>query len=258
MRIVVLVKEVPDTYGERRLDTETGLADRQGTEAVLDEVSERALEVALTYADAVPGTQIVALTMAPETAAAALRKCLAMGATTAVHVADPELLGADLTLTAQALAAALRRTPFDLVLAGNASTDGAGGVLPAMVAEHLGVPQLTNLRSLHIEEGAVSGTRTGDGGEAEVSSPLPAVVSVTEALPEARFPNFKGILAAKKKPLETMALADLDVDPLDPRAARSIMIAVQQRPPRQAGIKIDDGSDAADQLAEFLVSNRLA
>ena len=257
MRIVVLVKEVPDTWGDRKLSLETGLADRAASEAVLDEIGERALEVALSYADAHPGTEVVVLTMARESAATTLRKALAMGAGSAVQVVDEALLGADMGLTAEVLAAAVRRAGFDLVIAGNLSTDGSGGVLPAMIAELLDVPQLTALSSVELSDGEVHGTRVSDGGTMAVSAPLPAVISITEALPDARFPNFKGIMAAKKKPFETVSLTDLGVDADRPDASRSIVIAVTERPPRQAGVKITDSGDAGEKIADFLVSNRL-
>jgi electron transfer flavoprotein beta subunit len=258
MKIVVLVKEVPDTYGDRKLSLETGLADRAASETVLDEIGERALEVALSFADKNPDTEVVVLSMSPESAAATVRKGLAMGAASAVHVADERLLGADLGLTAEVLAAAVKRTGFDLVIAGNQSTDGTGGVIAAMLAELLGVPAATNLNSVEITADAVSGERAIDGGTAQVSAALPAVISITERLPDARFPNFKGIMAAKKKPFETITLDDLDVDPEDAAASRSIVIALTERPPRQAGVKIVDEGDAGSQLAEFLIQNRLA
>lgn len=258
MRIAVLLKEVPDTYGERKLDLQTGLADRGATDAVPDEIGERALEVALSHADGRPGTEVTVVSMGPETVVSTLRKGLAMGAANAVHVVDDALLGADLSLTAEVLAAALRRQQFDLVVAGNLSTDGSGGVLPAMIAELLDVPHLTGLNSVSIEESAVSGQRVTESGVASVRADLPVVISVTEALPTARFPNFKGIMASKKKPLETLSLAELGVDPADDSAGRSILIAVTERPARQAGVKIIDEGDAADQLVEFLVTNRLA
>jgi electron transfer flavoprotein beta subunit len=258
MRIVVLVKEVPDTWGDRTLDLETGLADRGASEAVLDEIGERALEVALSYADAHAGTEVVAIMMAPESAAATLRKALAMGASSAVHVADEKLHGADLSLTADVLAAAVRRAGADLVVTGNLSTDGAGGVLPAMLAEHLALPQLTALTSVDVADDRVAGTRASDAGTVSVSAPLPAVISITEALPDARFPNFKGIMAAKKKPFETLTAADLGVDPEDFSVPRAIKVSVAQRPPRAAGTKIVDEGDAGTQLADFLVQNRLA
>ncbi|WP_243075441.1 electron transfer flavoprotein subunit beta/FixA family protein [Microbacterium sp. SS28] len=258
MKIVVLVKEVPDTYGDRKLSLETGLADRGASERVLDEIGERALEVALSYADKTPGTEVVVLSMTSEASAATVRKGLAMGAASAVQVVDDGLLGADLGLTAEVLAAALQRTGFDLVIGGNLSTDGSGGVIPAMVAELLGVPSVTALNSIAITDGGISGERASDGATLAVSAPLPAVASITEALPDARFPNFKGIMAAKKKPFETLSLADLGIEPEDHSASRSIIIGLTEKPPRQAGVKITDEGDAGEKLAEFLIQNRLA
>lgn len=258
MKIVVLVKEVPDTYGDRKLNLETGLADRGAGESVLDEIGERSLEVALSYADAHPDTEVVVVSMAPESAAGTVRKGLAMGAGSALQVVDEALRGADLGLTAEVLAAALKRTGFDLVVAGNLSTDGVGGVMAAMVADLLDVPAALNLTTVSIGDESVSGVRATDAGTVEVTAQLPAVISITEALPDARFPNFKGIMAAKKKPFETVSLADLGVDPDAPDVARSIMIAISEKPARSAGVKITDDGDAGQKLAEFLVQNRLA
>jgi len=257
MKIYVLVKEVPDTYGDRKLDLDTGLADRGAGEVVLDEITERALEVALSYADANPGTEVVALSMAPESATASIRRALAIGAGSAVHVVDAELHGADLGLTAAVLAAAIRRGEPDLVITGNLSTDGSGGVIPAMLAEHLGFAQATALSAVAIATDAVTGTRATDFGSQQVSAPLPAVISITEALPDARFPNFKGIMAAKKKPLEVLSLADLGVSADPAEAPQTILTAVAEKPPRAAGVKITDEGDAAAQLVEFLAQNRL-
>jgi electron transfer flavoprotein beta subunit len=256
MKIIVLVKEVPDTYGERKLDLETGLADRAASEAVLDEISERALEVALSFADS-NDAEVVVMSMAPESAAATIRKGLAMGAASAVQVADPALAGADLGLTARVLAAAIRRTGFDLVISGNLSTDGGGGVLPAMLAELLDVPNATALSSVDITAGSVSGMRNTDDSSMRISATLPAVVSITEALPNARFPNFKGIMAAKKKPFETLSTADLGIEPNDLSVAMSIMTAIAERPPRAAGVKITDAGDGGTKIAEYLIENRL-
>jgi electron transfer flavoprotein beta subunit len=256
MKIVVLMKEVPDTYGDRKLNLETGLADRGASEAVIDEIGERALEVALAFADKNPSTEVIVLSVAPESAASSIRKGLAMGAASAIHVVDDALAGADYGLTAEVLAAAVRRAGADLVVAGNLSTDGVGGVVPAMIAEYLDLPHLTSLSSVEISDGGVGGTRASDAGSMRVSSPLPAVISITEALPDARFPNFKGIMAAKKKPFETVSLADLNVS-ADSAVARSIMLSVAEKPPRKAGTKIVDEGDAGERLADFLVQNRL-
>ncbi len=257
MKIVVLVKEVPDTYGDRKLNLETGLAERGASDTVIDEIGERALEVALSYADKNPDAEVVVLSMTPAGSAATVRKGLSMGAGSAVHVADEGLVGADLGLTAEVLAAALRRTGFDLVIAGNLSTDGSGGVIPAMVAELLDVPAATALNSVQIGDGMVSGERASDGATMQVTAELPAVISITERLPDARFPNFKGIMAAKKKPFETVTLQDLGIEPEDPNASRSIVLALSEKPARAAGVKVVDEGDAGAKLAEFLIQNRL-
>lgn len=257
MKIVVLVKEVPDTYADRKLSLETGLADRGATESVLDEISERSLEVALSYADGHDNTEVTIITMAPESASATVRKGLALGAESAVHVVDEGLLGADSMLTAEVLAAAIRRAPFDLVISGNLTTDGAGGIVPAAIAEHLNVAHLTGLNEVTISADTVSGMRPVDGGIQAVSADLPAVISITEALPDARFPNFKGIMAAKKKPIEILSLVDLGVNPDDPEVARNIMLTVAERPPRSGGIKVIDDGEAAGALVDFLADNRL-
>lgn len=258
MKIVVLVKEVPDTYGKRRLNLETGLADRGASEAVVDEIGERALEAALTAAEGIEGASVLVLSVSPEGAASSIRKGLAMGAESAVQVVDEGLTGADLGLTAQVLAAALGREQCDAVIAGNASTDGSGGVIPAMIAELLDVPHLTNLSEVQFTDSTVSGTRVVEDGVQKVSAELPAVVSVTEALPEARFPNFKGIMAAKKKPFEVLSLTDLGIDADDMTVPRSIMLSVAEEPPREAGVKITDEGDAGQKLADYLIENRLA
>jgi electron transfer flavoprotein beta subunit len=257
MKIFVLVKEVPDTYGDRKLNLETGLADRAAGDVVLDEITERALEVALSFADKNDGTEVVALAMTPESSTASVRRALAIGAASAVHVADEQLVGADLGLTAEVLAAAIRRAEPDLVITGNLSTDGSGGMIPAMIAEHLGFAQATALSAVEITADGVTGTRAADDGNQSVTVPFPAVISITEALPDARFPNFKGIMAAKKKPLEVLSLDDLGVS-ADPAAApRTILTTVSEKPPRAAGVKITDEGDAGAQLVDFLVQNRL-
>ncbi|HWH96735.1 MAG TPA: electron transfer flavoprotein subunit beta/FixA family protein [Pseudolysinimonas sp.] len=252
MRVIVLIKEVPDTYGARKLDLQTGLADRAATEAVVDEISERALEVALAYADTHDGTEVVALTMGPPSAAAALRKALAMGASEAIHVVDDVLAGSDLLTTAEVLAAAIRGTTFDLIIAGDRSTDGSGGALPAALAEFLDVPHATALGSVELTASDVTGTRATTRATSTVVAALPAVISITEALPDPRFAGFKGIMAAKKKPLTSLSAADLGVARDDESRAHSIVVGIAERPARVAGVKIVDEGDAAEQLVAFL------
>ena len=257
MKIAVLLKEVPDTWGERKLSIETGLADRGASDAVLDEIGERALEVALSYKDANESAEVTVITMAPESATTSVRKGLAMGADQAIHVVDDALLGADLGLTARVLAAAIAAEQFDLVLTGNQSTDGSAGMLPAMIAELNDLPHATNLSSIEISDGQVTGVRASDAAVMHVTAELPAVVSINEALPDPRFPNFKGIMAAKKKPITVKTLADLAVDATDMGPAASIMLSLSERPARTAGVKVTDDGNAAAALATYLADNRL-
>lgn len=256
LRIAVLLKEVPDTFGERALNLTTGLVERATSDPVLDEICERAVELALTLAADHPASEVHAFAMAPENATATIRKALAMGADAAFHVTDPALLGADLTLTAEALAAALRHAgePYDLIVAGNASTDGIGGLVPAMIAAWLDMPHLSELTALTLD----GTTLTGACEDADVRAELPAVVSLTEAFPDGRFPNFKGIMAAKKKPLTTLSLAELGLDAEDFSVARTIMTAVAQRPPKEAGQKLTDDGSAGQAIAEYLFAHKLA
>ncbi|MFU8945497.1 electron transfer flavoprotein subunit beta/FixA family protein [Mycetocola zhadangensis] len=256
MKILVLVKQVPDTWGDRKLDPATGYVDRGASDAIIDEVGERALEAALNYKDSDDATVVVA-TMGPASAVDILRKGLAMGADSAIHVVDDSLAGSDMLRTAKVLSAVVKRAGVDLIIAGNESTDGRGGVVPAMIAEQLGVPHATFLNSLVISESGVKGERGTDNGTLDVSVTIPAVISVTERAPEARFPNFRGIMKAKKKPLESLGLADLGLaDTLD-AGGRSSVLTTTERPARAAGKKIVDEGQAAAELADYLAANHL-
>lgn len=259
MKIVALAKQVPNTWSDRKIDLETGLLDRAASEPVPDEINERSVENALAFKDQNPDTEIVVLTMGPEDATKTSRKLLSMGADAAVLVADPALAGSDMVQTARVLAAAVEKIGgVDLVIAGNEATDGRGGMIPAMIAEILKMPVLPGLDELRIEAGLVAGTAVVDGGELELSSPLPAVVSVTEKTAEPRFPNFKGIMAAKKKPLDTWSLEDLGIQAgPDAATVRSVMVSATPRPPKEAGPRIKDDGTAAAQLADFLAGQRL-
>lgn len=256
MHIAVLAKVVPDTYGTRSLDLETGLIDRTGgdSEVVLDEICERAIEAALSL----EGEHTIDLvSMGREETLAALRKGLAMGGDEAVMVTDEALIGADLGVTARVLAAVIKKRGYDLIIAGNESTDGASGTLPAMLAEHLDAALLTGLTTLTADGTGISGESATDYGTATLTAELPAVVSITEAFPDPRYPNFKGIMAAKKKPATTFTAADLGVEPEDFSHPLAIMTEVAAAPPRQAGTKITDTGDAAEKLVNYLVDNKL-
>jgi len=259
MKIVVLAKEVPDTYEDRKLSLETGLLDRAASDPVPDEINERALESALVFKDAAPDTEVIILSMVPNSAEKSIRKLLSMGADAAVVVCDETLAGSDMTQTARVLAAAVEKIgDADLVLTGDAATDGNGGLVPAMVAEHLGHTILPGLDEVEITAEAVNGTAQVDGGWMKLSAPLPAVASLTEKSAEPRFPNFKGIMQAKKKPLEQWSLADLGIQAGPASASvRSVMVGAQERPAKEAGPKIQDDGTAAAQLADFLVTHRL-
>lgn len=258
MKIILLVKQVPDTGEERKLDPASGWLDRGASDAIADEINERALEVALQHKDSDKKTDVVVLSMGPADASQAIRKALSMGADSAVHILDDSLSGADAVRTATVIAAAVQKTGFDLVISGNESTDGRAGAVPAMIAELLGLPLLGSLHSAQISEGSISGERQGDDGTLNVHAALPAIITVTERSAEARFPNFKGILTAKKKPVVVYSLADLGLDAgADQTAARSVVVSVAERPARAAGKKIVDDGNAAAELADFLVAGRL-
>ncbi|HWK20305.1 MAG TPA: electron transfer flavoprotein subunit beta/FixA family protein [Microbacteriaceae bacterium] len=254
MKIVVLVKEVPDTYEPRRLDLATGLLDRAASDAVVDEINERALEVALQVKDSAKDTEIVAIAMGPAEAKDGLKKALQMGADRAVHILDDALAGSDALATARVLAAAVAREQPHLVLAGNESTDGRGGIVPAMIAELLGLPLAGSLGSVEIDENAIRGTRTTDVEITTVAAALPAVVTVTEKSAEARFPSFKGVMAAKKKPTDVVTASVLGVARPE---ARTVMRTTAERPARAAGTTIEDDGSGGTQLAEWLLARGL-
>lgn len=258
MRIVVAVKEVPDTYEPRIIDLATGRADRGASEGIPDEIGERALEVALSYAETHADTQVVVLTMGPAHAAATVRKALAMGADEGIHILDDALAGSDLIRTAQVLASAIERCGFDLVITGNMSTDGSGGVMPAMLAGLLGVPDATALNEVSILDGTVRGRRLEEGMVRVLEAELPAVISITESLPDPRLPSFKGLMAAKKKPITTWSATDLGLSEDTAESSRSIVISASARPARVAGNVVIDEGRGGEQLVEFLVSRGLA
>ena len=215
--IVVLIKQVPDTWSERKLTDGDFTLDRGAADAVLDEINERAVEEALLIKEkeAANGTEstVTVLTAGPERATEAIRKALSMGADKAVHLLDEGMHGSDLIQTGWALARALGTIEgTELVIAGNEATDGVGGAVPAVIAEYLGLPQLTHLRKVSVEGGKVTGERETDDGVFTLEAPLPAVVSVNEKINEPRFPSFKGIMAAKKKEVTTLTLAEIGVE----------------------------------------------
>jgi electron transfer flavoprotein beta subunit len=257
LKIVVLVKYVPDATGDRRF-TEDLTTDRDAVDGLLSELDEYAVEQALQISEAHGDAEVTVVTMGPDDAKEALRKALSMGADRAVHVDDEDIRGTDVFGTSAVLAEAVRRAGFDLVVCGMASTDGGMGVLPALLAERLGVPQVTLLSEVTVDDGVVGGLRDGDTATERLQAALPAVVSVTDRSGEARYPSFKGIMAAKKKPVESLDLDDLGIDAatVGPAGSRTAVETVTDPPPRSAGTVVKDDGDGGSRLAEFLASQK--
>jgi len=256
MNIVVCVKQVPDTAVERRLTPE-GTLDRASLDGLINELDEYAIEEGLKIAEA-HGGEVTILSVGPDKAAESVRKALSMGADKAVHVLDGGLAGSDALGTSLALAAALKQAGFDLVIFGSESTDARTGVVPAMVAERLGVPQLTLASKVDIDGTSVSIRRVTDDGYAVVTGSLPAVVSVVEKINEPRYPTFKGIMAAKKKPVQVLSLADLAVDggSVGLAGAATWVDDFAARPPRSAGVIVKDEGDGGAKAAGFLAGRK--
>jgi electron transfer flavoprotein beta subunit len=259
MNIVVLVKQVPDTYSERKLTDSDHTLDRESADAVLDEINERAVEEALLLKEA-HGGEVTVVCMGPERASDAIRKALSMGADKAVHLSDAALHGSDAVQTAKALAKLVGSIEgVDLVLAGDEATDGRTGAVPAMVAEVLGLAQLTYARSVEIDGSTVKVQRETDAGVVDVQASLPAVVSVTEKINEPRYPSFKGIMAAKKKPVSVLSLADAGIDAAEVGLAHagSTVVASAPKPPKQAGVRVTDEGSGGVQIVEYLAGEKL-
>ena len=256
MNIVVCVKQVPDTAVERTLTGE-GTLDRASVDGLINELDEYAIEEGLKIAEA-HGGEVTILSMGPAKASESIRKALSMGADKAVHVLDDALAGSDALATSLVLAEALRQTGFDLVILGSESTDARTGVLPAMLAERLGVPQLTLAAKVDIDGGSVSIRRVTDDGYAVVTGSLPAVVSVVEKINEPRYPSFKGIMAAKKKPVQTLTVAGLGIDAGAVGLAGSWTAVADfaARPPRAAGTVVTDEGDGGTKVAAFLAERK--
>jgi len=257
LRIVVCVKYVPDATGDRHF-AEDLTVDRDDVDGLLSELDEYAVEQALQIKEAADDAEITVLTVGPEDANDALRKALSMGADKAVHVEDDDLHGTDALGTSLVLAKAIEKTGYDLVVCGMASTDGTMGVLPALLAERLNVPQVTQLSEVSVADGKVTGRRDGDTASEQLEAALPAVVSVTDQSGEARYPSFKGIMAAKKKPVESLDLEDLEIeaDEVGLEGAWTKVDDATERPARTAGTIVKDEGEGGKQLAEFLAGQK--
>ncbi|MDZ5662475.1 electron transfer flavoprotein subunit beta/FixA family protein [Nocardioides sp. S-58] len=265
MNIVVCVKYVPDATADRKFEDDFTV-DRVGVDGLLSELDEYAVEQALQFREKREGEDITvtALTVGPEKAVDAVRKALQMGADSAVHVSDEAIAGSDYVATSLVLAKAVEKIKAeqggaDLVVCGMASTDAAGSVVPAMLAERLGLPQVTLASVVESQGDQVRIKRDNEGSTEVIGATLPIVLSVTDQSGEARYPSFKGIMAAKKKPLETWSLADLGVDAgqVGLSVAWTHVEDTTQRPPRTAGeIVTDEDGSGAGALVDFLASKK--
>jgi electron transfer flavoprotein beta subunit len=257
LRIVVCVKYVPDATGDRHF-AEDLTTDRESVDGLLSELDEYAVEQALQIAGEADDAEVTVLTVGPEDAKDALRKALSMGADKAVHVEDEDLHGTDALGTSLVLSKAIEETGFDLVICGMASTDGTMGILPATLAERLGVPQVTLLSEVSVTDGKVNGRRDGDTATEHLEASLPAVISVTDQSGEARYPSFKGIMAAKKKPVTSLDLDDLDIeaDEVGLEGAWTKVEEAVERPARTAGTVVTDEGEGGKQLAEYLAGQK--
>ena len=261
MNIVVCVKYVPDATADRHFESDNTV-DRAGVPGLLSELDEYAVEQALQIKEKAENPEDVTVTavcVGPEQAVDAVRKALQMGADQGVHVSDEAIAGSDAIATSLVLAKVLEKGSYDLVLCGMASTDGSMSVVPAMLAERLGLPQLTLASMVEAQGDQVRIKRDGDTATEVVGGTMPLVLSVTDQSGEARYPSFKGIMAAKKKPLETLSLSDLGIDAGDVglSVAWTQVEDTTARPPREAGeiVKDEDGT-GAKALADFLAAKK--
>ncbi len=258
MNIVVLVKQVPDTWAERSLKPSDNTLDRESVDAVINEVDEQAIEAGLRLQEA-NGGEVTVVSMGPDRASESIRKALSMGADKGLLISDPALHGSCVMQTAKVLAAALGTLEWDIVLTGGESTDARLAVLPALLAEATGAAQLTQGRKISYEGGTFSVERVNEAGYAVVQSDGKAIVSLLEGTNEARYPSFKGIMAAKKKPLQTISLGDLGIsaDEVGLDNATTAVTGFENRPPRQSGAAVKDEGDGGVKIADFLASRKL-
>ncbi|WP_198154289.1 electron transfer flavoprotein subunit beta/FixA family protein [Neomicrococcus aestuarii] len=259
VRVLALVKYVPDAQFDRHIDSAEHRMVR--TESILSELDEYAVEAALQLKEAsAAGSTVVALTVGPEQAVNAVKKALQMGADEGIHVSDPAIAGSDALATSRVLAAAIEKAgPFDVVITGLSSTDAETSLVPAQLAERLSVPLLSFANSVELEGSTLRITRDSDAVSYVLEADLPAVLSVTDQANEPRYPNFKGIMAAKRKTVETLALADLGVsaDEVGTAGSRTVVVASEERPARVGGNVITDDGEAGLRLAEFILAQKV-
>jgi len=258
VKIAVCVKEVPDAAVHKRIDPVTKRLDRSG-EGALNHFDTQAVEEALRLKEAQGDGEVVLVSLGPASALDSLRKALAMGADRAVLVSDEAAAGSDLVATSRALAVALEREQADIVLFGQQGSDSDGAVLWAAVAERLRLPVISQVAELEIGEGKLKGKRQTEFGYDVIQAPLPAVVAVSDAINEPRYPSLKGIMGAKKKPQETLSLAELGVEEesVGEAGSRTTVLALADPPARGDSQKIEDDGSAAEKIVEFLAGKKL-
>ena len=258
MKLAVCVKQVPDATAAKRIDPATKRLDRSG-EGALNATDVNAVEEALRVKEAVGEGEVVVVSLGPPKAMESLRKALAMGADRAVLVADEAAAGSDLVATSYALARALEREGADLVLFGQQSSDSDGAVLWAAVADRLRRPMVSQVAQLTVEGGRVTGKRQTEFGYDLIAAPLPAVIAVSDAINEPRYPSLKGIMGAKKKPAEEVSLADVGVeaDRAGEAGSRTTVLALSPPPPRGDTVRIEDDGSAPERIVEYLAERRL-
>ncbi len=252
MNVVVTVKQIPDPNVDPQLDGER--LKREGVAGVLDPGDEFGVEAGLQLAQA-GGGEVTVVTMGPPQAMEAVRKALSMGAAKGILISDEGLAGADALTTAKVLAAAIKRNGFDLVIAGVESTDGYTGVVPQMIAALLDVPNATFAKTLEVKDGTVHINRQTEKGYDVVECPLPAVVTVTAGVNEPRYPSFKGIVEAKRKPVDQLSLGDLGLT-LESAASQSVA-GINDAPQRGAGEVVSDDGTGAQKIADFLTQAKV-
>ncbi|MBO0732631.1 MAG: electron transfer flavoprotein subunit beta/FixA family protein [Acidimicrobiaceae bacterium] len=253
MNVVVCVKQIPDPANPGKLSPDTKTLVRDG-KLILDDSDSYGVEMALQLVDKAGGGEVTLVSMAPGGETSGLRTALAMGAAKAILVSDDALEGSDALGTAKVLAAAIKRAEPDLVIAATESTDGYTGTLPVQVAEILGLPSVSFAKQVEIADGTVKAERQTESGFDEVSAPLPALVTVTAGVVEPRYPSFKGIMAAKGKPVEELKVGDLGLDAGEVGwpGARQEIVSVEPAEARQAGEIVVDEGDAHEKIVAFL------
>ncbi|MFZ4585282.1 MAG: electron transfer flavoprotein subunit beta/FixA family protein [Acidimicrobiia bacterium] len=252
MNILVCVKLIPDPAVPGELDPTTNTLKRAG-KLILDESDSYGVEMALQLRDAAGSGEVILASMSPGDDVSGLRTALAMGADRAILVSDPALQGSDALTTARILAKCAERAgDVELVISATESTDGYTGTVPAQIGELLGWPSLTFTRKIEIADGVAKTERQTEAGYDEVTAPLPAVVAVTAGVVEPRYPSFKGIMAAKNKPVDNVTAADLGVEPVGWAGAQQAITTVEAAPARAAGEKFEDDGTGAEKIVAFL------